>query len=1290
MNRKRRRINVAIVIALALALVAVLASCSVIAGEAKGEEKAFVKDSEIKIAHLTDIHYYPLNYCYKAGNPEKAAAEIPGSDYEVKLYTGTKPLPENSRINMKALEMMMKPEVELDYLFVTGDTTYDGELQSHIEVANLLREFQNAKREQNPRFQVFVTMGNHDMYNIDAEHFRDAAKSSPTGHLVSRADIVKIYAGLGFPNLTNDEMKAYYDSLTSGFFTDELPYKPISADMPFVNSENHADISFKYQYDHFPAEISDLTLDDGRQDYVSGMISYIAYVDIKDDGGKPRNDVILGFEEELSNAVVNHHVGGKVFRHTREFYRANKASFEGKNVYSLMHHNAVPHFDGADTLLKDFPIYGWRDTVDFVSELGGYYTFTGHMHANDVATAEAFYTGKKVTDIESSALIGIHGGVRYIRIERGTYDGQYATNLYVKTDVIKEPDFILDISKLVDEGYLHQDYFKFHLVEKYVDQESQPGKTLVTNNSMYIGTKVFLSIIEMLEYRYLTPEFINGAGQMVQDMLEGKDLPSIISTLPGIAKDAIDAIVKHLENVVLADYEYSGPYDQYKGKGPGKKLSGYASELVRRVANHPVTDDGSLTLFEFGMDQYLGHLQGTDKKPEELTAAERNAFENLKNGKTLHELFDMLLDKKSGIYRIIEGLTLPIDFSGMPQESQDTLIGLLDLGKPSPDFVSDPKAIKLDNYAGKLVDIAAGLMGKSISLEGKTIMGFLNGVIDGYVTDAFYKSLGVIAHDILWAFGVDPTASIEGTTSEETWYRYDESMPVTHYATAPADEPSIENGKLPGMMTVTFGRDPKTMKNFVWFTDPRLTDGQIQYMEGDKFDAAKAKAVDATVEITETTTASIDLGVWASLMHVDVARYNVKLINLKPGTTYSYRVGSAANGWFSPVYKFKTAPEEGQAFDLMLISDIQASALNVYEDAKKALGHADGVFENGYDFMINCGDVVDNGKNQLQWKYFLNTLQQELGNTSQVVAAGNHEKGIYESPDPDKKIKKMYPLSYTSKYSSVIDHKSELMTFESDLKTESPAYNYFDLYYDYDNPDMTASKGGTYYSFDYSSVHFTVLNTNDFEGSEFSEEQLAWLKNDLKNTKMANKVVVMHKGIFTAGSHAEQADVAKLRELLPPIFAENGVNLVLQGHDHTYSESYYLDGSGEKIDSDAQGKSEVGSEGTLYVTLGTLGDKRYEWNDAYEDKLEFGKDIHSTRLQNPTFGKLSFDGSKLSYEGYECDLENGGKITPVRALVKKGGLLWWHWLLIALAICAVIAAIVTTVIVVKKKGAKAK
>ena len=1170
---------------------------------AEAEEAKFVADDEIIVAHLTDVHYFPMSYGYLGGD---------NTDFAKKVITSSKLTVESHLYVMEALEQIVEQNPE--YLVVTGDLTTDGEIQAHVEVANLLRQTQNRVRENgNEDFQIFVIFGNHDLYNEEAfDYSKDgSARLLPNA---TRYDMTKVYSSLGYPDLSDEEIADYYDT-KSNLSSALCPYDEAyvsgnsTEGVKFVNSTTASttDIEWLYRENGAEQELIDGTI----TDYERGEISYVASV-LKD-------YVVVGIDDCVSTVETQHHLGGLLHQNIQDFLSAKKKAgdFNNKNLLSLSHRNVLPHFVGEDSLLKDFTFYNTFETADFLADLGVRYSYSGHMHANDIESRVSL-NGNLITDVETSSTTGYNAAVRYTKIERGSVGEEYAENF---STYIKKIETV-DITTLVEMGYIDDAYFDRYDLEPFI--KVMNGKTIITDAAGYSANKVLLKIVDNMVYSYVSVDFIGNAGAMVAGMLpEDNDIVNMIKPL---AEKLIDNIVVHFEDVVLADYVYAGNNDEFKSTARGAKLCGYVDELLQEALNMPVNSEG-LGLFDLVINSYLDHVGGRDVAYEDLTAGEKEALALFKDGTNVKKLLDILLDEESGLLRIVNGLFMPIDLAkGMSQTDANALQAVLSL----IDKKADPHAVVLDNLVPGVLELLSGFgLDLGLDLGDDGIQAFLYHVLESYVTDALYTSLGEIAHDIVYSFKVDENAEMENSFNGYVVYKHDSRLATNYVKGALDTTPTVEKGQLPGMITVTFGENPTTDKNIVWFTNKAIEGTDIQYMEGTTFDESKAIEEVGTYEKYVTTTANIDLGVYATLMHIETARHLVELKGLKPATTYSYRVGSKALGYWSEVYTLTTAPEDNQAFELLLITDIQGSAKKPYTSAEAIMANVSEVFANGYDFVINCGDVVDNTRNWVQWEYYLNGgLQKYWANTTNVVANGNHDEHSYEKPEAE-------------------DLKYEYAWLDEDATMDS--YNYLLLHFALSYPEQDDTTGA-YYSFDYSGVHFTVLNTNDYdEDGNMSEAQINWLIEDLQNTDKEYKVVVMHKSIYSVGSHTNDFEVVAMRKQLTKIFAENEVSLVLAGHDHTYTETAYIDAEGNVVENELNGKQEVGAgNGVLYITLGTFGDKFYNYVGNDEVPVDFGEELHDPMLKNPTFGKLVYDGEKLYYIGYEYDLETG-KISEIRS-----------------------------------------
>lgn len=1191
-----RKRFVAVLVAVAVFMTAIV--CTTVNFTA-GADNEFTPTSgeTIVIGQITDTHYYPFSYC----SNNAAFRDV--------MIAGMKLLSESSFIVRQGLNDIAALPVEKlpDVLFVTGDITLNGELQGHVEISNLLRQLQNKIREKKPAFQIFVAPGNHDMYNPKAYRYdNDGAEDSAPN--ITRKLFTKLYSSLGYPDLSDPEISELYGGLDLTY--EHLPYGGSSYLDAFINSTTRAGVEFTYLNEAIK------TGGEGIDDYENGEISYIAEI-------ANSKFVITMMDEELSNKERHHHVGGAFFDNDFVFLKQNKEKWANKTLLGICHHNILPHFPLEETLLKDFTIAEWQEVADELADLGMRYVFTGHMHSNDIARRVSF-NGNPIIDCENASMTGYRGGTRYVKIERGTLNGTYAENYSSYVDMIEEVEITKCFEELTEifnyESTAEDNYLNSNHLKQYVGKNG--NRYFMTDMSSYSVTKLFRNIVDNTINSYLNVDFIGGLGNMVAGILPDSFSGMSLAMLKANVGILVNNVIYHFENVTLKDYIYQGNVAEFKTNETGAKLCGYLHELVYRAVNMPVNSQGG-TFADFALTGYITHMGGEDVFPEELNVGQKEALENLTNGSIVKNLLNILLDENNGLLPLVKALLNDtIDLGrGLDAGAKTALESLVRF------VLMGGQKCNLNEF--KLQSIVPGVLTllKAINihidigfdLTEKPLGELVDEVLEEYVTESLYTGLGEIAHNIMFQFYSDETAADAIGPNYETLFN---EKGATYIQGQMAEDPTVERGQLPGMLGVNFGADPATTKNFVWFTDRRVTDTVIQFNEGTTFNVATATKVTGEFQAYATTTASIDLGVYSTLMNVATGRHTVSLTGLKADTTYTYRVGSEEKGWWSDIYQFRTAKTGGD-FTALLFSDIQGSALITYQKARQVLTNIGGIFENGYDFVINAGDAVDNSRNLLQYRYMKNELMDFWGNTTEVVAFGNHDK---------------YAFEY--KESVYLD-----VTEEDNYFTD--AYNYAFIHSNLSVPEQnTAKSGGAYYSFDYSGVHFTVLNTNDIVNNGLSSAQLNWLQADLQGSTKAYKVVVMHKGPFSSGSHVTDADVVGIRKQVTPIFAENGVSLVMQGHDHTYSESYFLDKDGKALSAPEKGKTELSAEkGVLYVTVGTMGDKFYKFVEDENIAIANGKNLHKPELKNPTFGKLSFENGKLYYEGFQYDLANDKVIT---------------------------------------------
>ena len=100
-----------------------------------------------------------------------------------------------------------------------------------------------------------------------------------------------------------------------------------------------------------------------------------------------------------------------------------------------------------------------------------------------------------------------------------------------------------------------------------------------------------------------------------------------------------------------------------------------------------------------------------------------------------------------------------------------------------------------------------------------------------------------------------------------------------------------------------------------------------------------------------------------------------------------------------------------------------------------------------------------------------------------------------------------------------------------------------------DVPDVQLKE--TLYYLDYQSVRFISLDSN-IE----TEKQVSWLRKTLEDNPNRWTIITFHHPMYSPGSNRDNKE---LREQWKPLLDEFKVDLVLSGHDHTYSRTGLID-----------------------------------------------------------------------------------------------------------------------------------
>jgi hypothetical protein len=380
--------------------------------------------------------------------------------------------------------------------------------------------------------------------------------------------------------------------------------------------------------------------------------------------------------------------------------------------------------------------------------------------------------------------------------------------------------------------------------------------------------------------------------------------------------------------------------------------------------------------------------------------------------------------------------------------------------------------------------------------------------------------------------------------------------------------------------------DDETSRTVAWYSATDPASGESVEL-ATKADFSDKKVVPATVEANSTTDAKTGQA---------LTNFNgkVTLSGLKADTTYYYRVaekGSATN--LSEDYSFTTGSFGNGDFQFLFFGDPQIGSSGDPEadgDGWEWTMEQTEVQSPKAELYVSGGDQVNTANNETEWDNFLQPDQ--LRSIPWAATIGNHDVSGYA-------YEQHFALPDT------VDRSDAMYTNAGSKSTLS---------------------GGDYW-YKWKGVLFIDLNSNAYSAANGSDPaHVAFVTQTIQEQKDADikhVVLVYHHAIYSPADHANDTDNQQRRGDFTKAFSDLGVDLVLQGHDHSYSRSYALKGTalGEapvKADANEQpGQATVVEKegGVVYVTANSAsGSKYYDLTEPDASKAGYGPD---TKIGGP-------------------------------------------------------------------------
>lgn len=306
-------------------------------------------------------------------------------------------------------------------------------------------------------------------------------------------------------------------------------------------------------------------------------------------------------------------------------------------------------------------------------------------------------------------------------------------------------------------------------------------------------------------------------------------------------------------------------------------------------------------------------------------------------------------------------------------------------------------------------------------------------------------------------------------------------------------------GTPPAAVVLTPSADPSTSQTFTWrsSTDAAGQQVTLEPVDGGGRVVAQAERKEATT-VAESGS--------------DLPAYTSTATDLRPGTSYTYRVENADGA--TAEQEFTTADDETGRWSFLALGDTQVD--NAEVPARIVRTAVDEHPEAS--LVLQAGDLIDHPYRHDQWLEALDALAPARTTRNVLSSIGNHEQCI---------------MGGRCRHGDAQAFRAYFTFPDNGFEGQRP----------------------TWFRTDVQGVRFVVL---DSFGDDL-ETQAAFLEESLATSEQRWTVVLMHSGPFASRTKRSNATVHA--EILP-VLEKHDVDLVLSGHDHVYSRGFEGDPDG--------------------------------------------------------------------------------------------------------------------------------
>ena len=311
-------------------------------------------------------------------------------------------------------------------------------------------------------------------------------------------------------------------------------------------------------------------------------------------------------------------------------------------------------------------------------------------------------------------------------------------------------------------------------------------------------------------------------------------------------------------------------------------------------------------------------------------------------------------------------------------------------------------------------------------------------------------------------------------------------------------------------------------------------------------------------------------------------------VALDANTAYTYRIYDKYVETGTNIATMQTKDTKANSFSFVHVADTQQYPAQFKDVLKSVVGNT--------DFLLHTGDVVEYSKYEHEWKAMLEGNFEYLSKIPMMAISGNHE------------------TTYRNGANETFKH------FNNKIPAQDTQLGYF-------------------YSFIYGNAKFIMLNTNVLAGNKLTGEQYDWLVKELTDNDATWTIVAMHNPMYSVGQYGANPSrntiSIALRAQLQGVFAQYGVDIVLQGHDHTVSRTYPIDANGqpqtETFETIGEVEYSINPNGVLYLMNGTAGG---QWRDPHSVDENLYKYAQGSKISSWAQFEISGGILKVSVNYY--------------------------------------------------------